>query len=176
MLIGGAAINRRFGRRAMFVEGERAYDSGVFYCKDAFEGLETMDRLQDGDTRASFVARLLDDARNDKFLSTTVGKDIAAGTAGGARSDVNSDNPIPTAPFFGVRTLDDIPLDEVFSLLDLDELYRLQWGARGSGEGYDAAIRRIRADAHPPAGVREVRRLAQAARRLRALPRPIERQ
>ncbi|MGH7678609.1 MAG: homocysteine S-methyltransferase family protein, partial [Gemmatimonadaceae bacterium] len=35
VLIGGAAINRRFGRRAMFVEGERAYGSGVFYCKDA---------------------------------------------------------------------------------------------------------------------------------------------
>jgi 5-methyltetrahydrofolate--homocysteine methyltransferase len=140
VLIGGAAINRRFGRRALFVEGERAYDSGVFYCKDAFEGLETMDRLQDGETRANFLARLLDDARNDKFLSTTVGKDVAAGTAGGARSDVNADNPIPTAPFFGVRTVD-IPLDEVFSLLDLDELYRLQWGARGSGEAYDAAIR-----------------------------------
>jgi 5-methyltetrahydrofolate--homocysteine methyltransferase len=141
VLIGGAAINRRFGRRALFVEGERAYDSGVFYCKDAFEGLETMDRLQDAETRANFLARLLDDARSDKFLSTTVGKDVAAGTAGGARSDVNADNPIPTAPFFGVRTLDDIPLDEVFSLLDLDELYRLQWGARGSGEPYDAAIR-----------------------------------
>jgi cobalamin-dependent methionine synthase I len=85
--------------------------------------------------------RPLDDARNDKFLSTTVGKDVAAGTAGGARSDVNADNPIPTAPFFGVRTIEDIPLDEVFSLLDLDELYRLQWGARGSGEAYDAALR-----------------------------------
>ena len=47
VLIGGAAINRRFGRRALFVEGERAYAPGVFYCKDAFEGLETMDRLQD---------------------------------------------------------------------------------------------------------------------------------
>ena len=53
VLIGGAAINRRFGRRALFVEGERAYDSGVFYCKDAFEGLETMDVLQDPNKRAS---------------------------------------------------------------------------------------------------------------------------
>ncbi len=141
VLIGGAAINRRFGRRTMFVEGERAYDSGVFYCKDAFEGLETMDRLQDGGSRDAFVARLLEDARNDKFLTTTVGKDVAAGVAAGARSDVNADNPVPAAPFFGVRTLDDIPLDEVFSLLDLDELYRLQWGARGSGEAYEAAVR-----------------------------------
>ena len=51
VLIGGAAINRRFGRRALFVEGDRAYGPGVFYCKDAFEGLETMDRLQDRDRR-----------------------------------------------------------------------------------------------------------------------------
>jgi 5-methyltetrahydrofolate--homocysteine methyltransferase len=62
VLIGGAAINRRFGRRALFVEGERPYDSGVFYCKDAFEGLETMDVLQDPDRRKKFVVKNLDDA------------------------------------------------------------------------------------------------------------------
>ena len=145
VLIGGAAINRRFGRRALFVEGERAYDPGVFYCKDAFEGLETMDVLQDddGSRRKAFVAKLLDDARNDVFLRTAVGKDIAVGDQGGARSNVSQDHPVPRAPFFGVRTLReaDIPLDEVFSLLDLDELYRLQWGARGSGPQYEATVR-----------------------------------
>src|SRR5687768_11171467 len=65
VLIGGAAINRRFGRRALFVDGERAYAPGVFYCKDAFEGLETMDALQDPERRASFVTKQLDDARGD---------------------------------------------------------------------------------------------------------------
>ncbi|HKP16425.1 MAG TPA: homocysteine S-methyltransferase family protein, partial [Gemmatimonadaceae bacterium] len=64
VLIGGAAINRRFGRRALFVEPERAYESGVFYCKDAFEGLETMDVLQDADRRSQFVADALEAARN----------------------------------------------------------------------------------------------------------------
>ena len=54
VMIGGAAINRRFGRRALFVEDERAYDAGVFYCKDAFEGLETMDILQDPERRNVF--------------------------------------------------------------------------------------------------------------------------
>ena len=80
VLIGGAAINRRFGRRAMFVEGDRAYASGVFYCKDAFEGLETMDALQDPDRRAATIAKLLDDARNDSFLHGSAGKDVRAGT------------------------------------------------------------------------------------------------
>ncbi|HET6701439.1 MAG TPA: homocysteine S-methyltransferase family protein, partial [Gemmatimonadaceae bacterium] len=62
VLIGGAAINRRFGRRALFVDGERPYDAGVFYCKDAFEGLETMDVLQDADRRSTFVAESLEAA------------------------------------------------------------------------------------------------------------------
>ncbi|HUR91287.1 MAG TPA: dihydropteroate synthase, partial [Gemmatimonadaceae bacterium] len=155
VLIGGAAINRRFGRRALFVEGERAFDAGVFYCKDAFEGLETMDVLQDANKRERFIAKNLDDAKTDVFLRTTVGKDIAAGDAAGSRSDVSSGNPLPRPPFWGTRVLRDIPLDEVFALLDLDELYRLQWGARGSGEQYKATLKnefepvlaRLKADA-----------------------------
>src|SRR5205823_3189592 len=143
VLIGGAAINRRFGRRALFVDGERAYEPGVFYCKDAFEGLETMDRLQDVERRDDFVCKALDDAKKDVFLRTTVGKDIAVGDDAGARSSVSADHPIPVAPFFGTRTLDDISLDEVFQVLDLDELYRLQWGGRGSGPEYERMVREL---------------------------------
>jgi 5-methyltetrahydrofolate--homocysteine methyltransferase len=141
VLIGGAAINRRFGRRALFVDGERPYDAGVFYCKDAFEGLETMDALQDPERRAGFVEKLLEDARQDVFLRTAVGKDATRGVTGGERSDVPHDHAVPTPPFWGTRVLADIPLDEVFALLDLDELYRLQWGARGSGEQYHATVK-----------------------------------
>jgi 5-methyltetrahydrofolate--homocysteine methyltransferase len=140
VLIGGAAINRRFGRRALFVDGERPYEAGVFYCKDAFEGLETMDALQDADRRASFVSKLIDDARNDIYLHTRTGKDVAVGDAAGTKSDVSQDHAVPTPPFWGVRVLDEIPMDEVFALLDLDELYRLQWGARGSGEQYERTV------------------------------------
>src|SRR5687767_15386955 len=143
VLIGGAAINRRFGRRAMFVENERPYEAGVFYCKDAFEGLETMDRLQDSARRAEFVTKNLDDAKKDVFLRTTVGKDIAVGDAGGARSAVSSDHPVPAAPFLGTRVLNDIPLEEVFQVLDLDELYRLQWGGRGSGPEYEKTVKEV---------------------------------
>jgi 5-methyltetrahydrofolate--homocysteine methyltransferase len=141
VLIGGAAINRRFGRRALFVDGDRPYESGVFYCKDAFEGLETMDVLQDAARRTAFVQGNLDAARADVFLHTTVGKETLGGDAGGERSDVQADVPVPAAPFFGARVLHDIPLPEVLSLLDLDELFRLQWGGRGSGPEYQTAVR-----------------------------------
>ena len=156
VLIGGAAINRRFGYRTLFVEGERPYEAGVFYCKDAFEGLETMDKLQDENQRDVFTSKYLERAKKDPFLNTVVGKDVQAGNDAGARSDVTNDHAVPTAPFFGTRTLRDIPLDEVFELLDLDELYRLQWGARGSGAEFDRLVReqftptleRLKAQAH----------------------------
>ena len=141
VLIGGAAINRRFGRRALFVDGERAYAPGVFYCKDAFEGLDSVEALMDPDRREAFVTGNLDGARRDVFLRSAVGKDIAAGTDATTRSEVATDNAIPEAPFFGARVLHDIPLDEVLALLDLDELFRLQWGGRGSGEAFDATVR-----------------------------------
>jgi 5-methyltetrahydrofolate--homocysteine methyltransferase len=63
---------------------------------------------------------------------------------------------VPAAPFFGPRVLRDIPLDEVFALLDLEELYRLQWGARGSGSKYERTI----AEEFEPT----LERLQQAAR------------
>ena len=141
VLIGGAAINRRFGRRALFVDGERPYGSGVFYCRDAFEGLETMDVLQDPGRRPGFVDQALEAARSDIFLHAAVGKDARAGSTGTARSTVARDADLPRPPFYGVRVLHDIPLGEVLDLLDLDELFRLQWGARGSGEGYERTLR-----------------------------------
>ena len=141
VLIGGAAINRRFGRRALFVEPERAYESGVFYCKDAFEGLETMDALQDSARRSDTIEKLLAEARSDTFLHGNVGKDVRSGSAGGEKSDVKQDHAVPAPPFWGTRTLKDIPLSEVLALLDKDELFRLQWGGRGSGPEYDAVVR-----------------------------------
>jgi 5-methyltetrahydrofolate--homocysteine methyltransferase len=140
VLIGGAAINRRFGRRALFVDGERAYAPGVFYCKDAFEGLDTMERLVDPARRAGAVTENLREARDDVFLHTATGKDAAAGSTSTARSAVAADAAVPAPPFLGVRVVRDIPLNEVLALLDLDELFRLQWGGRGSGDEYTRAV------------------------------------
>src|SRR5207237_6895778 len=66
VLIGGAAINRAFGYRALYPGGsksEEPYGPGVFYCKDAFEGLAVMDQLVDADARAALVEKLYAGAR-----------------------------------------------------------------------------------------------------------------
>ncbi|MFZ3070681.1 MAG: dihydropteroate synthase, partial [Anaerolineaceae bacterium] len=47
VLIGGAAINPHFGWRILRGEDGSTYEPGVFYCKDAFDGLAVMDALAD---------------------------------------------------------------------------------------------------------------------------------
>src|SRR5688572_9592213 len=58
VLCGGAAINPSFIRAASFADSEQKqlYDPGVYYCKDAFEGLDTIEVLLDPNRRAQFVA------------------------------------------------------------------------------------------------------------------------
>ena len=58
VLIGGAAINRRFGRRILQTEDGELYEPGVFYCKDAFEGLETMDQLIDAERKPALLEKM----------------------------------------------------------------------------------------------------------------------
>ena len=65
VLIGGAAINRDFARRIALVEGERFFEPGLFYAKDAFEGLEIMDlgsRALSLQRRAELVERARSEA------------------------------------------------------------------------------------------------------------------
>src|SRR5438132_7137717 len=61
VLIGGAAINRAFGYRTLYPGGkdsDELYEPGVFYCKDAFEGLAVMDQLIDAGAREALVEKL----------------------------------------------------------------------------------------------------------------------
>ncbi len=132
VLIGGAAINRRFGRRILFTEDGPAYAPGVFYCKDAFEGLSVMDQLQHPDQRARLVADRLAEAEREISRPPRVRKP-RTGT-----SDVELAEEIPTAPHWGPRVVEEMPLEIVFQHLFKNELFRLSWGAKNTrGEEWD---------------------------------------
>src|SRR6185437_13332113 len=129
VLVGGAAINPRFGHRISFVEDETPYAPGVFYNKDAFEGLAAMDALTDEQRHESFVAERLVQAQNGladeerrKGLNT---QHSAPSTP--ARSAVQPVD-APQPPFWGSRVVDDINLDELFGLIDRRTLFALHWG------------------------------------------------
>ena len=127
ILIGGAAINRRFGRRILFVDGH-VYEPGVFYCKDAFEGLETLDTLTNDDKRPAFLARIRDEAAREMSGASVEKVAPQPATSHWKATDI----PTPPREAWGPRVLSRIPLSEVFPYLDKDELFRLSWGAKNA--------------------------------------------
>jgi 5-methyltetrahydrofolate--homocysteine methyltransferase len=127
ILVGGAAINRRFGRRILFTEDGSSYEPGVFYCKDAFEGLETMDKLIDPTQKPAFLEQLKLEADMEMGRATS----SAPVETTSQRSTIK---PAPITPpnKWGVRVVKNMPLQTVFQKLNINELFRLSWGAKNS--------------------------------------------
>ncbi|MDW8145666.1 MAG: homocysteine S-methyltransferase family protein [Roseiflexaceae bacterium] len=138
VLVGGAAINKQYGQRILFVDDNTPYEPGVFYCKDAFEGLETVDALVNPETREAFIERTKAEAaealgkkQRGRVALAELGR-ATLSDASKVRSAVRTDVPIPTPPFWGARVLRRIKLADVVECLDRNALYRLQWGAKNA--------------------------------------------
>jgi 5-methyltetrahydrofolate--homocysteine methyltransferase len=145
VLIGGAAINRNFGLRALYpggLESEEVYEPGVFFCKDAFEGLAVMDQLIDEEARTTLVKNTLESAR----VLREKPADIDAGAPGlddaSVRSAVRFDGiSVPQPPYWGAREIP-VDLDDIYPHLDTHVLFKLHWGGRGvKGEEWDRLLR-----------------------------------
>ena len=133
VLVGGAAINRRFGRRILFTEDGNVHEPGVFYCKDAFEGLETMDQLIVPEKREELLKRV----RKEGDLEIGRTSQVPEHRKTAARSRVQPE-PVQHPLKWGQRVVKDMPLEIVLKHLSLNELYRLSWGAKNShGEEWE---------------------------------------
>ena len=128
VLVGGAAINRRFGRRILFTEDGEAHKPGVFYCKDAFEGLETMDKLIDPERKSALLEQVRKEADLEMGRASQT-PEYRKTTA--TRSSVQPE-PINHPLQWGQRVVKDMPLEIVLKHLNINELYRLSWGAKNS--------------------------------------------
>ncbi len=139
MIIGGAAINRRFGYRTHFTQDGSAYPGGVFYAKDAFEGLEVVQALVDPARRDALKHGVLQKAIANRDMPATP----APPPAPAHRSGVAPASRIPAPPFWGARVVPagEIALAELWPHLDLPELFKLQWGVKAKGEEYERLIR-----------------------------------
>jgi 5-methyltetrahydrofolate--homocysteine methyltransferase len=140
VIIGGAAINRRFGYKTHFVQGGTPYAGGVFYAKDAFEGLELIQQLVDPTRRDALKHAVLEKAIANRDAPAA---EPPPRPPPGARSAVGPAAKVPAPPFWGVRTVlsGEIPLADLWPRLDLNELYKLQWGVRAKGAEYERMIR-----------------------------------
>ncbi|MDD2694773.1 MAG: methionine synthase [Anaerolineales bacterium] len=128
VLVGGAAINRRFGWRILFTEQETPYTAGVFYCKDAFEGLAVMDALTDPGRHAELVQKVRSEAEREMGRAVAT----AAQEGSGKRSAILPAPPGKLPDAFGPRVVSAMPLEMVFKHLAKNELFRLSWGAKNA--------------------------------------------
>lgn len=140
VLCGGAAINPSFVRSAAALDGDGSlYASGVWYCKDAFDGLAVVEALKGAD-RESFVAARLDEIRERTARRSALAEQAAKTRPAGAGSP-SRDVVVPTPSFLGVKVLDRLPLEELYPLMDLNTLYRLHWGAKNAkGEQWERLV------------------------------------
>ncbi|MBN2085409.1 MAG: methionine synthase, partial [Anaerolineales bacterium] len=123
-----------FGRRILFAEEHQPYAGGVFYCKDAFEGLSLLERLRDPALREEVLHVNRSEAEGEARPITP-----SPASARAPRSETAARRvPIPVPPQFGVKVVREMPLKLVLARLDRDELYRLSWGAKSAhGEEWE---------------------------------------
>jgi 5-methyltetrahydrofolate--homocysteine methyltransferase len=139
VLLGGAALTRSY------VENDLSdvYHGKVSYARDAFEGLRLMDSvmasargLAPTQTEAEQAATAERKARHDRSRRIAAKRRAAEPDAPvPTSSDVSTDVPLPSPPFWGTRVVKGVPLAEFSSMLDERATFLGQWGLRGSRSG-----------------------------------------
>ncbi|MEP6706918.1 MAG: methionine synthase [Pyrinomonadaceae bacterium] len=151
VVLGGAALNRRYVDDDL----KPIYKGQLFYARDAFSGLHTMDQLAHGNGSApeaearpsgrapqpALAAEADSEAVEDaedlvgeeaklgirKPLKPRGAAKIGGDTTHTTRSRVRTDIEIPAAPFYGSRVIEDVSLDEVFAFTNETALFKGQW-------------------------------------------------
>lgn len=159
VVLGGAALTRRYVEDDL----KSLYKGQLFYARDAFAGLHTMDKLVGGNGKPA-------DATTEGALSQSdvavddvedlVGEEAklgirkaskprgalkrSPGTSDTTRSNIATDVVIPQASFYGSRVVEDISLDEVFDFVNETALFKGQWQfkqGKTSADEYQALVR-----------------------------------
>src|SRR5437870_5722491 len=108
VLLGGAALTRTYVERDL----RQIYEGRLFYGKDAFEGLRTMDALMEGKRAGSL---------DDEFGRALGGRDLPPrkgdreddAVEPATRSDVAIDVPVFQPPFLGPRVAKGTGLEDI---------------------------------------------------------------
>jgi len=125
VLLGGAALTRTYVERDL----REIYEGRLFYGKDAFEGLSTLDRLMDikksGDDSADDgrvpTVRMI--PKRDKVEDSELNLPVRS-------PEAETDNTVFVPPFLGSKVVKGIALDDIAAYINETALFRNQWQFR----------------------------------------------
>lgn len=151
VVLGGAALTRRYVEHDL----RKVYEGPLYYAKDAFEGLDVMERVVRGEAKPA-VREFRDDTGDTRDPELAKGVACAAASVGRALASaapalaqrpapevrepqlsldhLPRDIAYPVAPFLGARLLDSVPLQSVFPYINEVTLFQFQWGYRRKGK------------------------------------------
>ena len=132
IILGGAALTRSFVEEDL----AEAFPGVVRYAKDAFEGLDLMEPLVKVARGANADEVGLPPLKKRIYpksqLVVTEPENMPD------RSNVATDNPVPSPPFWGTRIVKGMPLSDYAAFLDERATFMGQWGLK-PGRGADGA-------------------------------------
>ena len=138
VVLGGAALTRRYVEEDL----KPLYHGQLFYARDAFAGLHTMDQVVEDSEQeqkqqeagAVLTADIAEDPEDLIGEEAKLGiRKTARPRKGGGdtthtvRSDVSREVPIPQPPFYGSRVVENVSLADVFSFINETALFKGQW-------------------------------------------------
>jgi 5-methyltetrahydrofolate--homocysteine methyltransferase len=123
VILGGAALTDRFVEEFC----RPNYDGPVFYCKDAFEGIEAMSRIEAGNFDTSFKRVTLDEELVEQKEKERVPMPPYE------KIKMPSLVDIPTPPFWGRRELKVDVSEIAYAWINHKMLFSRAWGYSGKG-------------------------------------------
>jgi 5-methyltetrahydrofolate--homocysteine methyltransferase len=127
ILCGGAAINSNYINRIAKDGG--LYESGVFYCKTAFDGLNVMNKLMSNE-RDQYISKWKEKVELWKEFKPTLMHVSQVPTHSGIKPILSP--PIPPHTNLQIRLgPEEIKLEEVWNFLNKKSLFTLSWSFRG---------------------------------------------
>jgi len=141
VVLGGAALTRGY------VESDcaRAYGPGrVAYARDAFDGLDLMDKVMTGrfDAHVAERARIQaerPEKRKDRRLEALErpvekARPVELEEIRLRRAELAKGVPVPEPPFFGSRVIDKVPIRSLLPYLNETMLFQFHWGFKKAGK------------------------------------------
>jgi 5-methyltetrahydrofolate--homocysteine methyltransferase len=125
VILGGAALTRTYVEKDL----REVYDGRVFYGRDAFEGLYTLDKImaikRDGVVDPDFgripSGRVLPDRNKAEPEEVELPH---------RSPDAATDNPVFTPPFLGSKVVKGLAIDDIAAYINETAIFRNQWQFR----------------------------------------------